>query len=258
MSSNIAPGKQCKSLFEQCPGSKLVRCERLYTHEGCHSAEVEHRRVTWSTVEAAIPCSAMQVDHEHVHYCALAKGHAYLHQSDEGLLSYSWDDDACSKQLSLPIMDSAKWDPESVRGYIPSSEGGAVRKAFTGPEFGKALVDNMAIAAAEHILTSGVKHDHGKPPLDLLPFEALLEVAKVLDFGAKKYARNNWRSGFLWSRLLAAALRHLFAWGMGERKDPETGLSHLAHAACMVLFLITHEVKNYGTDDCLKGSEEKL
>jgi hypothetical protein len=89
--------------------------------------------------------------------------------------------------------------------------------------------------------------------MDLLPGEALEEIAKVLSFGAKKYAAHNWRKGFAWSRLLAACLRHLFAYGRGERTDPESGLSHLAHAGCMLLFLLTHEVKGMGTDDIYKG-----
>jgi hypothetical protein len=94
-----------------------------------------------------------------------------------------------------------------------------------------------------------VKFDSEKVPLDLLPFEALVEVGKVLNFGAKKYARHNWRKGFHWSRLLGAALRHLFSWARGEDRDPETGLSHLAHAACTVLFLLSHELEGLGEDD---------
>ena len=96
-----------------------------------------------------------------------------------------------------------------------------------------------------------VKFDTDKPSLDLLPFSALVEVGKVLSFGAAKYAPNNWRSGngMAWSRLLAAALRHLFAWGSGEDKDKETGFNHLAHAAACVLFLLAYSVDGGGRDD---------
>ena len=95
------------------------------------------------------------------------------------------------------------------------------------------------------------KFDSDKPSLDLLPFSALIEVGKVLSYGAVKYSRDNWRNGngLAWSRLLAAALRHLFAWGSGENRDKETGLSHLAHAACCVLFLLTYDVDGGGHDD---------
>jgi len=95
----------------------------------------------------------------------------------------------------------------------------------------------------------GSKHDSGKPTMELLPGDALQEVAKVLAFGAQKYAANNWRKGFAWSRLVGAALRHITSWNDGENKDPETKISHLAHAACMILFLLTHELQKLGTDD---------
>lgn len=36
---------------------------------------------------------------------------------------------------------------------------------------------------------AGTKHDAGKPRADLLPPDALLEVARVLDYGAKKYTQ---------------------------------------------------------------------
>lgn len=83
------------------------------------------------------------------------------------------------------------------------------------------------------------KHDDGKPRCDLLPPAALLRVADVLGFGARKYAPHAWREvpdGH--RRYLAAALRHVFARMRGERLDPESGLPHLAHAACCLLFAL--------------------
>lgn len=75
-----------------------------------------------------------------------------------------------------------------------------------------------------------------------------------MDFGAQKYNAHNWRGGFDWSRLQDAALRHLAAHINGEDKDPESGLSHVAHAACCVLFLLSHEINAYGVDDRYKPS----
>lgn len=101
-------------------------------------------------------------------------------------------------------------------------------------------------------VNTGKKHDGGKPPMALLSGAALVEVAKVLEFGAKKYASWNWKGGFKWSRLASAALRHSFAWLSGEDKDPETGLSHLAHAICGLMFLLDFEVNKLGEDDRYK------
>lgn len=97
--------------------------------------------------------------------------------------------------------------------------------------------------------TIGRKDDSAKVPMDLLPYPALSEIAKVLDFGARKYSKWNWRGGIVWSRVVGAALRHIFAWMNGENKDPETGLSHLAHAGCCILFLLTYELEHPELDD---------
>ena len=87
--------------------------------------------------------------------------------------------------------------------------------------------------------TPGRKDDAGKPRWDLLPFCALNEVAKVLEFGARKYAPNDWRKVPDWrARYVGAALRHVAAFALGERLDPESKLPHLAHAACCVLFML--------------------
>lgn len=110
------------------------------------------------------------------------------------------------------------------------------------------VVDNAKIV----LENTATKHDSEKNPLELLPFEALEEIGKVLQFGAKKYDSHNWRKGFVWSRLIGAALRHIFAFARGEDKDPETGFSHLAHAGCCVLFLLSFTITNNGTDDRVK------
>lgn len=101
--------------------------------------------------------------------------------------------------------------------------------------------------------TGAVKYDDGKPDLSLLPPEALFAIAEVFTFGAKKYAPDNWRGGFAYRRVFAALLRHLLAWLRGEDKDPETGLAHLAHAGCNLMFLLTFVITKTGTDDRYKG-----
>lgn len=98
-----------------------------------------------------------------------------------------------------------------------------------------------------------VKADSGKTDWSLMPFEAIEEINKVLDFGAKKYAAHNWKkgSGFTYTRLLGSLLRHIFAYMRGEDKDPESGLSHMAHAGCNVVFLLYYEKykAKYNNDD---------
>lgn len=93
--------------------------------------------------------------------------------------------------------------------------------------------------------TVGRKFDSGKLDYTLIPWDGLEEIVKVLEFGAKKYARDNWQhveGGH--HRYQAAAFRHLIAYNKGEMVDPETGLSHLAHAGCCLLFLLALEKRN--------------
>jgi hypothetical protein len=84
----------------------------------------------------------------------------------------------------------------------------------------------------------GRKDDKGKNQLELMSVPALEELGRVLTFGAKKYDERNWEKGIKWSRIYGAILRHTFAWWRGEDKDPETGLHHLAHAMCEVMFAL--------------------
>lgn len=93
------------------------------------------------------------------------------------------------------------------------------------------------------------KADKGKPRVDLIPHEFILETAEVLGKGAEKYGADNWQAGAEWSRYFAAMQRHLWAWKSGEDLDLETGKSHLAHAACCLAFLMAYQARGIGIDD---------
>ena len=87
----------------------------------------------------------------------------------------------------------------------------------------------------------GLKNDTTKSRVDLLDPDFLLAVGDALRFGAEKYKEHggasNWRRGIHISRLVASALRHLFAIMRGEDIDSESGLLHTAHLGCCVQFL---------------------
>ena len=93
-----------------------------------------------------------------------------------------------------------------------------------------------------------IKHDQGKDPWHLIPWDALREVTKVLAYGAKKYSPNNWCKGADWHRYQRAAMEHLISWSQGEDKDPDTGLNHLAHCMCCILFLLAYQIRGIGRD----------
>lgn len=108
------------------------------------------------------------------------------------------------------------------------------------------------LAAIQKQFGTAMKFDTDKLPLHLLSTEAMNQTAAVLKFGAQKYAEHNWRKGFAWSRPLAAAMRHITAFNAGEDTDPESGLSHLAHAACCIMFLLEFEKTHPNLDDRYK------
>lgn len=83
-----------------------------------------------------------------------------------------------------------------------------------------------------------IKNDSDKLRYDLIPPSLLEDVARVLTFGAKKYKPNNWKNVDDPTRYISALYRHLELWRAGEMIDRESGLTHLAHAATNIAFLI--------------------
>jgi len=55
-----------------------------------------------------------------------------------------------------------------------------------------------------------------------------------------------------YGRLKAAHDRHINDWELGETFDPEFRTHHLANAICCLLFLLTYELRQVGTDDLRK------
>jgi hypothetical protein len=91
--------------------------------------------------------------------------------------------------------------------------------------------------------TKGRKFDGGKLEYGLLPPLALEETVKVLTFGAQKYERDNWQKvPDAKRRYFDALQRHVWAWKQGEQIDPESGIHHLAHAMCCLMFLHEHDI----------------
>lgn len=96
----------------------------------------------------------------------------------------------------------------------------------------------------------GQHKDEGKPKWALLPYDALEKVVDVLTYGDKKYSspKRNWELGILYSKIFSSMMRHSWKWFMAKvtgqsGMDEESGLSHMAHAVCNGLFLLTYETR---------------
>jgi len=104
----------------------------------------------------------------------------------------------------------------------------------------------------------GEKADRTKPRLGLVSTVFIWAIARVLTkaatkvdpaTGKPKYGENSWRAGLEWSVPYNALQRHLTAWWDGEDNDPDSGDSHLWHAAAELMFLIEFAIKGVGKDD---------
>jgi len=98
-------------------------------------------------------------------------------------------------------------------------------------------------------LTKGAKYDGEKLRYDLIPPEALEELARVFTIGARKYEDRNWEKGINFGRIYAAMLRHLQAWYQGEDIDPEGGQHHLSSVAWGAFALMTYQLREMNTYD---------
>lgn len=102
--------------------------------------------------------------------------------------------------------------------------------------------------------TTAVRYNEGKRDWSLVPMGSVEEILKVLEFGKTKYSAWNWSKGdgFKYMDVYNSIMRHLVAWKAGEDTDPESGLSHIAHIGCNVLFLlhfINNQDKYHNNDD---------
>lgn len=138
-------------------------------------------------------------------------------------------------QCELETVDGCKW--EYVHGKWILSD------RLYNREFHEGHWLNYHENKKKH--SAGTKHDQGKPILGAVPPHAELAVGRVLTFGSNKYARGNWdKVEDHENRYMDAALRHLNAHRRGELTDSESGESHLAHAACCILFMLDKQERS--------------
>lgn len=112
--------------------------------------------------------------------------------------------------------------------------------------------DLLYIGEAETVLKSrateqatdddqSAKADKGKLELSLVNPQLVKAVAEVRMYGTEKYGDSeNWRKVEP-KRYVDALYRHLLAYIEGNEIDEESGLSHLAHMACNISFLLDKE-----------------
>lgn len=123
-------------------------------------------------------------------------------------------------------------------GYYPDYDYDAL--ASKNPEEARGVEGDTHVANKKDPLQA-LRFNQGKPELSyVLDYPRATEaVCRVMEYGANKYARDNWKKGGKPdSEYLDACLRHMYADKSGEHIDPESNCFHLAHAIWNLLTLL--------------------
>ena len=101
------------------------------------------------------------------------------------------------------------------------------------------------------------RKNHGKTGVSMVleAKHAIEGIGKVLEFGAKKYDRGNWRKGLSHTEICDSLIRHLSSYLAGEDNDIESKLPHVDHIATNALFLSEMTRTNPELDDRSKVSQ---
>jgi len=169
--------------------------------------------------------------------CAYLRGFGYCIYNGECTDLDSWTD--ILDVTKMADIDDYKKLPESTICCYEISKYG---KHSHSPETEIVYVDEPNRIVGER---GGLKNDANKLDWTMLPFEAIEEILKIMDYGAKKYERDNWKKVEP-NRYIAALFRHIVAEIKGEDYDKESGRLHLSHAACCILFLLYLKMKEVG------------
>jgi hypothetical protein len=96
-----------------------------------------------------------------------------------------------------------------------------------------------ALAVQKHNPKYVQAQKEGKVDYSTVPLHVLEDLARVMQTGAEKYGRFNWRRDSIEARTyIAAILRHTIAWAEGQSFDYDSGIHPLAHVmACCALVM---------------------
>ncbi len=137
--------------------------------------------------------------------------------------------------LPLPKLNEDEMKFFGIKEDTSIAKGIGVNWESTTPKIDVAIGGTYKAPTTEKAL----RFNKGKLDWSLVPFDALEEMVKVLQFGADKYAPGNWAKGegLSYRETISCMLRHTFALLRMEDHDPESKLHHIGHVQCNALFL---------------------
>jgi hypothetical protein len=81
------------------------------------------------------------------------------------------------------------------------------------------------------------RFNDSKRQWNLMHLPSFEPMVQVLEYGAKKYSPNQWKKGFPITEIYDSLMRHMIAFMNGEDNDPESGLPHIGHIQCNIMFM---------------------
>ena len=85
-----------------------------------------------------------------------------------------------------------------------------------------------------------LRYNEGKPMWHLVHFPSLVPLVRVLEYGANKYAPNNWKKGAPREQYLDCAMRHLAELMEGKEMDEESKQHHMGHVMANAMMYLYH------------------
>jgi hypothetical protein len=112
------------------------------------------------------------------------------------------------------------------------------------------------VKGADFDIDKALRYNENKLQWSMVDFDSLEGLVRVLEYGAVKYSKGNWKKGMPVTQVTESLMRHLFAFLRGEDVDPESGCRHISHVMCNTMFLeyILREKPHY---DDRKETEDK-
>lgn len=98
-------------------------------------------------------------------------------------------------------------------------------------------VDEFTKALITRDKEQALRYNEGKLEWTLVDFRSLEGMVRVLEKGAKKYDRHNWKKGMPITKVAESLMRHLVAFLDGEDIDSESACRHISHVMCNAMFI---------------------
>ena len=97
------------------------------------------------------------------------------------------------------------------------------------------------------MVDKALRYNDNKPRWGLVDFKSLIPLIDVLDYGTRKYAKDNWKLGLKNDEILESLARHLFALMDGEDVDQESKQLHIGHIMANAMFYSYNQLDDKDT-----------